>query len=287
MMMNMQTRKKIVGNSEGGFTIVEVLLATFLTSIIGIAALNFYAAEHNSLITQQNVSDMQQNLRASIDEVTRHLRNAGANLPDGIQALEMSDTNPDTLTVRYAPFGGALSVGDHTQKKQAAPIHVAKGSDLSMFEVGMKVQLWHVGSSTPEWFTITKISTNNGVGWEEIHHQGQAFLEDPQVGDKILILNELKYFINNADTANPLFMQQRNGATPEVYADNISDFQMSFLRTLLDTVTTLTPADTAIIGFVSMSAHTAQIDHDMKDLGNDGRRHRSLNSEVTIRNHIQ
>lgn len=286
-MKNILKRARYKKCNERGFTIVEIMLATLLTSVIGIAALNFYSAEHNTLITQQNVSDMQQNLRASIDEITKRLRNAGANLPDGIQALEMSDANPDSLTIRYAPFGGSLDVGDHTQKQQAAPIHVAKGSDLSMFQVGMKVQLWHEGAKTPEWFTITNISTNNGSGWEEIHHQGQPFLFDPQPGDKILILEELKYYVDNTDTANPLLMLQRNGAPPNVFADNINDFQMSFLRTSLDTVTTLLPGDTAIVGFVSMAAHTADIDHDAVALGNDGRRHRSLTSEVTIRNHLQ
>ncbi len=287
MMIKIKSRKRLDGLGERGFTVVEVLLATFLTSVIGIAALNFYSAEHNTLIIQQNVSDMQQNLRASVDEVIRNLRNAGANLPNGIQPIEMSNSNPDTLTIRYAPFGGAVNVGDHTQALSSAPIRVALGSDLSKFQVGMRVQLWHTGINTPEWFTITNITTNLGAGWEEIHHSGQDFAFDPQPGDKVLLLEELKYFINAADTANPLFMLQKNGAAPDVYADNIDDFQLSFMRTTLDTVTTLSAIDTALVGFVSMTAHTAQIDYNMKALGNDGRRRRSLSSEVSIRNHLQ
>jgi hypothetical protein len=287
MMMNTQTNNRADRLGERGFTVVEVLLATFLTSIIGIAALNFYSAEHNTLIVQQNVSDMQQNLRASVDEVVRNLRNAGANLPDGIQPVEMSDSNPDTLTIRYAPFGGAIDVGEGTLAQQDIPIHVSIGSDLSKFQVGMRVQLWHAGISTPEWFNITQITTNIASGWVEIYHTGQVLLFNPQAGDKILLLEELKYFINTADTANPLFMRQRNGVAADVYADNINDFQLQFMRTTLDTVTTLSAIDTALVGFVTMSAHTAQIDYNMKALGNDGRRYRTLSSEVSIRNHLQ
>lgn len=63
--------------SNAGFTIVEVLIALLITGIVSGAALNFYVKMHNHTLTQGEISEMQQNLRASLGEIITSLRKAG------------------------------------------------------------------------------------------------------------------------------------------------------------------------------------------------------------------
>ncbi|MEZ5358451.1 MAG: prepilin-type N-terminal cleavage/methylation domain-containing protein [Candidatus Zixiibacteriota bacterium] len=60
-----------------GFTIIEVMIALLITGIVSGAALNFYIKMHNQTLTQEEISEMQQNLRASLDEIIKALRKAG------------------------------------------------------------------------------------------------------------------------------------------------------------------------------------------------------------------
>ncbi len=269
---------------NAGFTLLEALIAMLLTGVITTAILKFYATEHNHLLVQQSVSDMQQNVRSSLDEIAASAVNAGAFLPNGMQAIQSTNTNPDTLTIQYVIEGGNVRVGDHTQKQQASPIHVEKGSDLSQFTVGQTVYLWYEAQNTGEWFTVTKISTNNGSGWEQIYHKGQVLMYDPAPGDRILALEQMRFFVDNSDTTHPVLMRQRNGGTPEIYADNIYQFDIQFYLTTNDTVTTLTPNDTARILSVVVSAQSNETDIVQTDLNRDGRRRRTLSSEIYLRN---
>ncbi|RME30797.1 MAG: prepilin-type N-terminal cleavage/methylation domain-containing protein [Candidatus Zixiibacteriota bacterium] len=280
-LMREVTVKKCMTNS--GYTLLEVLIALALTSAVSLGALAFYRSVHNSMLVQDNIVAMQQNLRASMQEIAGRLVNAGANLPASFLPVEATD-QPDTLTVRYAQIGGSLRVGDHTQKQQASPIHVAMGSDLSAFSVGQQVYLWHATQQVGEYFTITKIATNNGAGWEEIHHQGQPLLYDPQPGDLVIIQEEARYFIDAADTAHPRLMRQLANGTPEEYATDIQSLFVDFILSTGDTVQTVTASDTVMVVLVSLAGHTHSRDVNEVDFGRDGRRTYSLSTEVYLRN---
>ncbi|UCB51936.1 MAG: hypothetical protein JSV10_08085 [Candidatus Zixiibacteriota bacterium] len=63
--------------NEKGITLVELLIALLMTFVIGSVAMEFYASQHNHWLAQTDVSDMQQNVRALLDELTRNIRSAG------------------------------------------------------------------------------------------------------------------------------------------------------------------------------------------------------------------
>lgn len=60
-----------------GYTIIELLIALFMTGLISLAGFQFYITMHNSTIVQEEVSEMQNNSRASLDDIIRNLRMAG------------------------------------------------------------------------------------------------------------------------------------------------------------------------------------------------------------------
>ncbi|MBU0984750.1 MAG: prepilin-type N-terminal cleavage/methylation domain-containing protein [candidate division Zixibacteria bacterium] len=60
-----------------GYTIVEMLIALLITGLIASAGFEFYISVHNQTMAQEDISDMQQNSRASLYEIGRTLRMAG------------------------------------------------------------------------------------------------------------------------------------------------------------------------------------------------------------------
>jgi len=66
-----------LSNNNSGHTLVELLIAMFLTGIISMAGLQFYVSIHNQTLAQEDVSDMQNAARASLDEIAKTLRQAG------------------------------------------------------------------------------------------------------------------------------------------------------------------------------------------------------------------
>ncbi|HOP06646.1 MAG TPA: prepilin-type N-terminal cleavage/methylation domain-containing protein [candidate division Zixibacteria bacterium] len=63
-------------NSKG-YTILELLISLAMTSVIALAGYKFYASMHNSALTQEEISDLQQNSRNVLQEIARTARMAG------------------------------------------------------------------------------------------------------------------------------------------------------------------------------------------------------------------
>jgi len=81
---------------EKGITLVEVLIASLLTFIVGSVALEFYVSQHNQWLTQTDISNMQQNARALMDELSRSIRSAGYGILSGHSSISVTS---DTLTI--------------------------------------------------------------------------------------------------------------------------------------------------------------------------------------------
>jgi hypothetical protein len=67
---------KVFKNSKG-MTVIEILIAMFVTGLITAAGFQFYIQMHNNVLNQEQVSDMQHSSRASLEEICKTLRMAG------------------------------------------------------------------------------------------------------------------------------------------------------------------------------------------------------------------
>jgi hypothetical protein len=88
-----------IAKNERGITLIEVLIASFLSALVAGAALHFYLTEHKVWLTQSDVADMQQNARACLDEISGTLRMAGYGLPSAHPAYSIRQ---DSLIVCFA-----------------------------------------------------------------------------------------------------------------------------------------------------------------------------------------
>jgi prepilin-type N-terminal cleavage/methylation domain-containing protein len=60
-----------------GYTLIELLIALIATGIIATAGFQFYVKMHNSTMAQEEISDMQQSSRASLERISKSIRMAG------------------------------------------------------------------------------------------------------------------------------------------------------------------------------------------------------------------
>jgi len=82
--------------NQKGITLVELLIGALMSLIILSAVLGFYVTQHDHWLVQEGISDMQQNSRALLDELTRYIRKAGYGMAAGQTCFQITG---DTLTI--------------------------------------------------------------------------------------------------------------------------------------------------------------------------------------------
>lgn len=82
---------------QRGVSLLELLIAVTLTILIGAAMLEFYTSQHRQFLVQERITDMQQNVRVAMDEITKNIRKAGY----GLIGHPVISVGTDTLTVYF------------------------------------------------------------------------------------------------------------------------------------------------------------------------------------------
>jgi type IV pilus assembly protein PilW len=70
-------KERIVKSREGGFTLVEILVALALTGIVAAAVYRGFGSQQKAVILQDQVVGMQHNLRAALHLMAKDIRMAG------------------------------------------------------------------------------------------------------------------------------------------------------------------------------------------------------------------
>jgi prepilin-type N-terminal cleavage/methylation domain-containing protein len=87
--------------NQRGFTLIEILIGLVAASLVTYAAMSLYITQHKEMVVQDQVADLQSNVRAAAEVIAKATRMAGYNVPGWILPIESSDSNPDTIVVTY------------------------------------------------------------------------------------------------------------------------------------------------------------------------------------------
>jgi Tfp pilus assembly protein PilV len=262
-------------SSPKGVSLLEVLIALFLTGVVLTSIFKVYVTQHKNWTIQNDITDMQQNARAAIDELTRQIRMAGHELPLGLDGIEAYDTNPDTIIITYAE--GDCDVPTEQDMPLATSELKCDGHDVSCFYDGQWVYIFHPDSGGGEFFLISQVQ----VGSDQIEHSTMALSMCYPKGAIVIAMQRIKYFIDNSDTLHPNLMIELPGHSPQVYAENIEDLQ--FRYTMKNGTVTAAPAIAADIREVSIEL-TGRTDNPDLDFTQDPYRRRVYASKVNVRN---
>ncbi len=276
-MLRSKNRKR-----HNGFSLVELVVAAAITGIIIGAGLSLYLNQQKHCLIQEQVVETQQSVRVSMNELVRNIRMAGYGyFPTGLDPVASVDSDPDTIMLRqnlsdcYAVIGKSV---------QSNTMHTRDG--VSCFLPGLRAYIWDFTGQS-EWFEVDHVDTNEGEGWFEIH----AVVNLQNVYDKkdnpqVIAMQEMMYFIDElSDSGHPALMRSMNGQTPEVFAENVEDLQVSYI--LKDGSTTSQPSNINDVREiqVELQARTERQDPEWADLDHDdGYRRRMLVCRVDARN---
>ncbi len=208
--------------SNAGMSLIEMLIGLFLAGLVTASVFEIYINQHKNWMIQDDVTNIQQNGRAAIDELSSQLRMAGHELPLGIEAIEAYDTNPDTLIINFSSNGCNAPIA-FDMATNTADLR-CDGSDISCFNDGQLAYIFHPDSGGGEFFTISDVQAGSSV----IQHSSSP-LSTPYDKDAIVLsLNRYKYFIDTSDSLHPNLMLQLPGQSAQVYAENIEDLQFRY-----------------------------------------------------------
>jgi type II secretory pathway pseudopilin PulG len=210
--------------SQNGTSLLELLVALVITAVVTLAIFRTYIVQHKNYLIQEDVTEIQQSARASIEELTRQIRMAGFDLPAGMPAIEAANTDPDTITIRYN------SGGCDTQLRTAMPrtsseLKVDVATDFTCYEDGDWVYIWEPDSGYGQWIEITHVQPEAF----KLQHNTVLLLEEYGVGSQVLDVTQAKFYIDHTtDPDHPNLMVEFPGLAPQVYADNVSDLQFRY-----------------------------------------------------------
>jgi type II secretory pathway pseudopilin PulG len=259
-----------------GLSLIEILIAMLMTAIITTAIFKVYINQHKNWVVQDEITNMQQNARAAIDELTRQARMAGHELPLGLPSIVGYNTNPDTIIINYTS-GGCYTPIVHSMPLPSSELR-CDGYDVSCFQDGQMAYIYHPDSGGGEFFEISLVQ----AGSQHIQHNDWPLSKCYDKDAIIVSLEQVKFYIDTTtDPQHPALMMQLVGQPPAVYAENIEDLQFRYRMKNGNIVDV--PIISEDIREVILSL-TARIDKPDPDFANDPYRRRAYSSRVNLRN---
>ena len=197
--------------SSNGFTLVELLIAVLISSILIIQIYNFFDYQQRNYALQDQLVEVQQNLRVATDTLSRDLRTAGYGVPSAatpnaivkiISATEksitflanLSDVHTE-LASDYTSGGTTISVNLRDGFKNNKTIYITDGNTWDEATTSISGELEEPGP-----LTITPVVTNPS-------HIYPA-------GSTVHVVNTVTYTIDTTDKELTRDMNDGSGAQP-------------------------------------------------------------------------
>ncbi len=262
-----------------GTSFLEVMIALFIMGVITTAIFNVYLTQQNTYMTQDDITTIQQNGRASIDELSRQIRMAGHALPLGIKAIEAANTNPDTITITYREDECETYLSDPMPQPSA---ELKCGSDISCFYDGQWVFIFEPDSGGGEWFEITEVQ----AAAKHIQHNTMVLSKKYAADAVLLSMTKVKFYLDNTtDPDRPKLMLLLPGQPPQVFAEDIEDLQFRYRMKNGMVLDEPVVTDDIREVLISLTARSRGSDPDLAEAqGDDGFRRREFTTAVFLRN---
>jgi len=292
-------------NIPHGFTLIEILVAMVITSILTVAIYSFFIGQHHAYTVQDQVIEMEQNARAAMDMIRRDLRMAGyhaigddlinnlsdfvsssfiptypvtVNLDANPKISEGSGTDPDMVTfLAVLPTDNNPTTISSAVSAGVNQISLAlNDSDTdAQYNVGDMI---HIGT-TSEYATVTAISDNtltidtNPGDSSSSQGLAQSYAAGTPIGE-IYVVSYAVFNDDNDpafdrhDPGHPVLKRKVNAGGFQPVAENITDMQLRHLGSGEIEV--------------SLSSRTDRADH--KFQSNGGYRNYTTSARVKVRN---
>jgi type IV pilus assembly protein PilW len=245
-----------VPQGEKGSTLIEVLAAVVIFSIVLTAAFATFIFQKQSYTTQTHVAGMQQNLRVALDTLSRDIRMAGYGVYSditvpasvvgatgspvvlrGIFGGDGGTTSPDGIYILYSydmdntvsALQPTLATASVTAVNSGTVIVNVTPGTGTRFPVGELVLLNN--GSTADLYQVTS-RDNNSLTFGStpvINANGHAASNWYDVDSKVSRARFVRYWIDTTNAEHPVLMVTRlPGTVSQPVADDIEDLQFVY-----------------------------------------------------------
>ncbi|UCE65969.1 MAG: hypothetical protein JSU85_14115 [Candidatus Zixiibacteriota bacterium] len=208
--------------SQSGLTVVELLVGLIAGSVVMYAAMSLYISQHKQIIVQEQIADMQSNIRAATEVIARAVRNAGYNILGGLSAIETHNSNPDTIVITY-DSGKLVNVRLEQAMPQTSSDLNCQDHDLSALPENASVYIYDTLANVGEFFLASRTMTAPS----RIRPANPLSRIYP-AGSIIISMNRVRFFIDRSISEHANLMLQSFGSNPEVFAENIIDLNFRY-----------------------------------------------------------
>jgi len=246
----------VISLGRAGSTLIEVLTAVVIFSIVLTAVFATFSFQKQSYTTQTRVAEMQQNLRVAVDILFRDIRMGGygvdsdINVPlsavggvgtstialRGFQGADGGSSAPDGIYILYSydmdntlsalqptlTTGSITAVNSGTVTMNVTPGTGTRFStgDVVLINNGTTADMYQVTSRDNNSLTFGSTPAINANG-----HNSNIY----DVGSKVSRARFVRYFIDGTDPEHPTLMVTRlPGAVSQPVADDIEDLQFLY-----------------------------------------------------------
>ncbi len=268
-----------------GITLIELLVALVVSGVLVGGVYRTFISQQHTYTVQEQVVDMQQNVRLAINRMTRELRMAGFGKMDANFFSHGGMTvGSDTFTSVVNPGGGGTSVtvveGYQTlipttlSVNAGPPANSIFVNDVSSFDTGVNQ---YISINGLESHRIASIDVANKQlqfpGWDNLTN-------DHLAGEKVYLVKAITYSIGPFEGKSCLLRDDHLGVGLQPVAENIESLQFAYFDA--NGNATANPPDIRMIQ-VNIVARSDKTDPELAKVG-DGYRRRTLTSNIQLRN---
>lgn len=215
-----------------GFSIVEVMIAVSILSIVLAGLYNLFNSQVRSFEAQRDVAITQRDIRASLSLLERDIRMAGMGVPMGtnpVAALQNgtfgNPAAPDSISVNFSI--GPLTYLTTATVDSPGTDNYIRVDNIAGFTVGNTIN-------------IVNNSTNNLLGTYQINaidigNRRLSLNNDPtaagiDVGDYVTKnFNTITYSVVTNGTTGRRELRRSDGTVQSTIIDGVTDFQLSYI----------------------------------------------------------
>jgi type IV pilus assembly protein PilW len=252
-----------------GLTLIELLIALVLSSVLVASLYRIFITQQNTYTVQDQVADMQQNIRGAIDRMTREIRMAGYG---GNILAVFGNVNGFTNLITPASNSITIIMADEVgvlKQNATKGTNQVKVTNASLFDTDKKKYLclngldnYLVQSVVSDTITLTT-----------------SLAEDHLANESVYLVKAMTYDLGLSGGKTALRRNENTGGGAQPLADNVEGLQYTYFDA--DGNITPNPPDIRMIK-VTVTAKTNMADPEYK--GGDGYRRRTLFSSIKARN---
>jgi type IV pilus assembly protein PilW len=266
-----------------GITLIELLVALGVSGILLAGVYRTFISQQHTFTVQEQVVDMQQNVRLAINRMTRELRMAGYGRMDstffagsGMYGIYKNVVTPGGDGKSVTIVGGYRAMTTLSANAAAGPNPI-QVNDASGFDLVNKKYISINGLESHQIETIT----GNQIEFPA----GEILATDHLVGETVFLVMAITYSIGPFEGKQCLLRDDHLGSGPLPVAENIDDLQFRYVMNTgetLDVVPNNRRDDIRMIQ-LTIVARTDRTDPELAKVG-DGFRRRTLTSNIQLRN---